>query len=92
VRIARGGILSSGSRPPFYLRLFIYRRFIYRLFSYRRFIYRLSSPTASTPSAFLSPAINFFHISHASIFVMWEARSYVVSSVFCGIVSVRSQA
>jgi hypothetical protein len=40
----------------------------------------------------LSPAINFFHISHASIFVMWEARSYVVSSVFCGIVSVRSRA
>ncbi len=80
MRIARGGILSSGNRPPLSYGLFIYR-FIYRLFTHR-----------SSPCAFLSPAINFFHISHASIFVMWEARSYVVSSVFCGIVSVRSQA
>jgi len=50
-----------------------------------------SFPLSLFPSS-LSPVINFFHISDASIFVMWEVRSYVVSSVFCGIVSVRSQA
>ena len=50
-----------------------------------------SFPLSLVPSS-LSPAINFFHISDASIFVMWEVGSYVVSSVFYGIVSVRSQA
>jgi hypothetical protein len=39
-----------------------------------------------------STAINLFHILAVSIFVMWEAGSYVVPSVFYGIVSVRLQA
>jgi hypothetical protein len=43
------------------------------------------------PSDF-SPSIHFFHIISTAIFVMWEAISDVVTAVFYGIVSVRSQA
>jgi hypothetical protein len=63
-----------------------------------RFLSTAASPTAASPTAasptalpLLSPPIHFFHIVSKTIFVMWEALLDVVSAVFHGIVSVRSE-